>query len=284
MDYEKRRFANKYDGIDLNNIEKEERERLFINDGILIKNHFNNFDINPELYEEIINSFLFLHKEKNLNDRCFVEIKHIKAKLSTCLDRKHQVKILEKKYKTLFKSLNKIGGFLLFSLSPEECYEYGILDFYEQIESQLSELNDKDLFKYLSHSSLFFFNDIEVFRDFRDILETIHLMEFCMEELKNINEDDTQNSNNNKEEKIASQTLTLNQQLLLLDKIRTFDTYFWDNLHTTKKAELISLLTGKSAENIRKKLPSLDKPKSKLSEQQQKDISIVDNIIKLYLG
>jgi hypothetical protein len=258
MDYEKRRFANKYDGIDLNNIEKEERERLFINDGILIKNHFNNFDINPELYEEIINSFLFLHKEKNLNDRCFVEIKHIKAKLSTCLDRKHQVKILEKKYKTLFKSLNKIGGFLLFSLSPEECYEYGILDFYEQIESQL--------------------------RDFRDILETIHLMEFCMEELKNINEDDTQNSNNNKEEKIASQTLTLNQQLLLLDKIRTFDTYFWDNLHTTKKAELISLLTGKSAENIRKKLPSLDKPKSKLSEQQQKDISIVDNIIKLYLG
>jgi hypothetical protein len=85
-------------------------------------------------------------------------------------------------------------------------------------------------------------------------------------------------------EKYTETKLTSNQTLILLDKIRYISEDLWDNLDTTKKANLISKITGFGSENIRKNIPNLDKSKEKQSKQFNKDLEYIEGLVKQICG
>lgn len=91
----------------------------------------------------------------------------------------------------------------------------------------------------------------------------------------------------NDKEKITSQItpqrsdnsiLTLNQKILLIDKI--ISTENWFNLTQKRQAELIQLITNQNIDNIKKGLRILSKKPSKRKFQEQNDIDYINDIAK----
>lgn len=72
--------------------------------------------------------------------------------------------------------------------------------------------------------------------------------------------------------------LTTNQTVILIEKIQHLEN--WSDYESTKKATIISALTGKSYENTRKAFYLLEKKSSELTPQFKKDIEHIDNLLK----
>lgn len=84
-------------------------------------------------------------------------------------------------------------------------------------------------------------------------------------------------STTNKEKK--SKQLTVNQIVLLLEKLGFFTSNRIKDLPKTKKANIVSLITGYHFKGIKTRIENLEKKPSTLGEQHQKDIDKIDDIL-----
>lgn len=80
------------------------------------------------------------------------------------------------------------------------------------------------------------------------------------------------------EPEIANQ-LTVNQAIILLDKLGLFTTDAFENKPNTKKAKLISQLLGKNEKNVKTAIEKLELKISELGAGYQKDIDKIERIL-----
>lgn len=73
--------------------------------------------------------------------------------------------------------------------------------------------------------------------------------------------------------------LTVNQSIILLDKLGIFNDKAFDRVSNVKKAKLISQLLGKNWKNIKTSIESLEKKPSELGTGYQKDIDKIQKLL-----
>ena len=86
------------------------------------------------------------------------------------------------------------------------------------------------------------------------------------------------NKDNDISNKIEKQ-MTVNQAVILLDKLGVFTTNELENKPNTKKAKLISLLIGKNEKNIKTAIENLEKKPLDLGNNFQKDLDKVEELL-----
>lgn len=74
--------------------------------------------------------------------------------------------------------------------------------------------------------------------------------------------------------------LTVNQAVILLDKLGLFNSSKIENLPNTKKAKLISQLIGKNDKNIKTAIEKLELKSSEIKPNHQRDIDKIDRILE----
>lgn len=83
---------------------------------------------------------------------------------------------------------------------------------------------------------------------------------------------------NNKEEENVNQ-LTVNQAIILLDRLGVFTDKTFENVPNTKKAKLMSLLLGKNDKNIKTAIEKLELKPNEITPNYQKDIDKIERIL-----
>ena len=73
--------------------------------------------------------------------------------------------------------------------------------------------------------------------------------------------------------------LTVNQAIILLDKLGVFSDDTFENKPNTKKAKLISLLLGKNEKNVKTAIEKLELKKSELGAGYQRDLDKVQQLL-----
>ena len=84
---------------------------------------------------------------------------------------------------------------------------------------------------------------------------------------------------NNEDSENANQ-LSINQAIILLDKLGLFSSNMFENLPNTKKAKLISQLIGKNEKNIKTAIQKLELKPSEITPNYQKDIDKIERILE----
>jgi hypothetical protein len=122
-----------------------------------------------------------------------------------------------------------------------------------------------------------FILDIQIdFYCYAAMIEGNKMIEFLESKRANANKISSKIENN--ETEIAKQ-LTVNQAIILLDKLGVFSNNILESSPNTKKALLMSLLLGKNVKNIKTSLESLDKKTSVLGVGYQKDIDKIEQLL-----
>jgi hypothetical protein len=88
-------------------------------------------------------------------------------------------------------------------------------------------------------------------------------------ELKVNNQSETDNTNH----------LSVNQAVILLDKLGVFSLDYIENLPNTKKAKLVSLLLGKNEKNIKSAIEKLEQKKADITDAYNKDLNKIQHIL-----
>jgi hypothetical protein len=73
--------------------------------------------------------------------------------------------------------------------------------------------------------------------------------------------------------------LSVNQAIILLDKLGLFSSTMFENLPNTRKAKLISQLIGKNDKNIKTAIEKLELKPSEITPNYQKDIDKIERIL-----
>lgn len=73
--------------------------------------------------------------------------------------------------------------------------------------------------------------------------------------------------------------LSVNQAVILLDKLGVFSLDYIENLPNTKKAKLISLLLGKNEKNIKSAIEKLEQKKADITDAYKKDLDKIQHIL-----
>lgn len=84
---------------------------------------------------------------------------------------------------------------------------------------------------------------------------------------------------NNEDSENANQ-LSINQAIILLDKLGLFSSNMFENLPNTKKAKLLSQLIGKNDKNIKTAIEKLELKPSEITPNYQKDIDKIERILE----
>ena len=74
--------------------------------------------------------------------------------------------------------------------------------------------------------------------------------------------------------------LSVNQAIILLDKLGVFTDKTFENVPNTKKAKLISQLIGKNDKNIKTAIEKLELKPSEITPNYQKDIDKIERILE----
>jgi|GEM_PF-2338559 len=121
-----------------------------------------------------------------------------------------------------------------------------------------------------------FILDIQIdFYCYAAMIEANKMIDFL--ESKKINA--TSNSIDNTTETENTNQLTVNQSIILLDKLGVFSADTFENKPNTKKAKLISQLLGKNEKNVKTAIEKLELKKSELGAGYQRDIDKIERIL-----
>ncbi len=121
-----------------------------------------------------------------------------------------------------------------------------------------------------------FILDIQIdFYCYGAMIEANKMIDFL--ESKKINA--TSNSIDNTTETENTNQLTVNQSIILLDKLGVFSADTFENKPNTKKAKLISQLLGKNEKNVKTAIEKLELKKSELGAGYQRDIDKIERIL-----
>lgn len=237
--------------------------------------------LNPNLVEEIYLWYKFKNEYQFGRDHHKWDIEQIKFKTTTIINQSELKNVLEKKLKKYRKKLNNnLIAELYFSHDETLNIESNLFEEF----IRLAIFTDEDLIdEYLTSSSKSeeeiyeeFSNDNNIFlKSWSSLISTKKTIDFIIEELKRL-DTETETNKEYKDKKIKF-NLTLPQKVLLIDRIRCINDDDWDSLENTKKAKLMSLITGNSKQTIRKIIP-------KINQKVKEDIQLVDSLIKKELG
>lgn len=199
-------------------------------------------------------------------------INNFSIKVEQLLEKKSKIKLLKKQYK---KSINTFDNqFKLKFLRDEN----------NNLETYYFLLNDIIYFKiHLIYDYLFGLDGLttnnKTTRYLRELCEQKALIIFIKNELSKLTDDDYSNTEN-EHLSVEKFSLTSNQMIFLVEEIRNINEIIWENLHDTKKADLLSYLTTFKKNTIREKLPNLNKTSNQLSNQEKRDLEFVKSIVK----
>jgi hypothetical protein len=98
-------------------------------------------------------------------------------------------------------------------------------------------------------------------------------------ESKRTNVNNGTNKIESNDETDGTKQLTVNQAIILLDKLGLFSSMMFENLPNTKKAILISHLIGKNDKNIKSAIEKLELKPNEIPPNYQKDIDKIERIL-----
>jgi len=278
-------FANIISKEEFEKFNKKEKEKFYIDNEIIIKTKYEHskkqlsvwekkdklieltYEINPKVLDEIINQYIDGSPSHWENDHL---IETIKIKLKNTLNNQQKEKIIQKEYHKYFKKLHKLELTYWYFLTEEGYIGYGTKNFLEHIKSKIQdniieELITSNLINFWNYSLFFEWSEIEKLKGVLHFLK-----EYEKEHFSNLVT--TQKLTKNK-------PLTLNQSIILLDKLRSTDTDVWDSLHKTKKARIISKLINKDYSNIKTALTTLEKIRHQQPKKFQEDIDFIEELL-----
>lgn len=193
----------------------------------------------------------FFKDSKSKNDFLSAEVQ--------CFKKKYDVN----KYNYLFTIDNFYEDFFdvknVFSLVDNLITEF---------EDNIYDLYNDDPRLQVNHEEL----DIILCADSNDLLEMAEILIY----FKLIHIEQENNRKESPSHKKDNGGLTLNQKLLLIDKL--VSTNNWTNLTQTRQAELIFLITNQNKDNIIKGLRKLYKKKSEKSFREKEDFEYIESI------
>lgn len=284
-------FKNILKNYDYNKLSKKEKITLLLKKQILLyykdvdyfnsgsdfQNEFNGFNedtkllyvFNKKIHEEIYHSF-YQDVEKHLNFQIPKNL--IKIKIKHIVNEDEKIKILNKHIKKLSKKLENIRFYQIYNFTESEFTKFKIKNLQHILQKGTTP---EIIINYINGEPINWKNDdLSSYSTLFDIIEVENEINSCIETIKEIKRIKSSKTGE----------LTLNQKIILLDKIRNLDSVKWENTDIIKKARLISKLTGNSSENIRKKLPNLEKSHKQLNIGFVNDITFIDELIFRLLG
>ncbi|AEW85364.1 hypothetical protein FCOL_02595 [Flavobacterium columnare ATCC 49512] len=158
------------------------------------------------------------------------------------------------------------------------------IDKYNLQDLEFPYLGNKELKQLISMS----INFHHLTEEDRELMEDIQIDFYCyaamIEANKMIDFLQTKKSKssimteNSKEEESTSQ-LSVNQVIILLDRLGLFSSTMLENLPNTKKAKLISQIIGKNDKNIKTAIEKLELKPNEIKPNHQKDIDKIERIL-----
>jgi hypothetical protein len=133
-------------------------------------------------------------------------------------------------------------------------------------------------FHQLTEEDRTLMEDIQIdFYCYAAMIEANKIIDFLESKKTNASKASNKIENTNETENINQ--LSVNQAIILLDKLGVFTDKSFENVPNTKKAKLLSQLLGKNVKNIKTSLESLDKKTSVLGVGYQKDIDKIEQLL-----
>lgn len=127
-------------------------------------------------------------------------------------------------------------------------------------------------------NDLDFILDIQIdFYCYAAMVEANKMIAFI--ESKRINSNNAMSNIENLNETETTNQLSVNQAVILLDKLGVFTDKTLDNVSNVKKAKLVSQLLGKNWKNIKTSIESLEKRQSELGSGYQKDLDKIQKLL-----
>ncbi len=287
-----KKFENIITEEEISNFNNEELEdfyaanKIYVYTNGVIPEYINNFftffsynsdldvmkdtvTLNPDLIEEILGNFFEFLKFKNKD--CNGLVKSLEYKLSFILSNNELIDELKKDYLYYSKKLQE-NGIVKNYLIPNslDIYDKNLLSLLKiEISTQKSIVSN-----YITKETSIDFLSSKTLNSYKVAIEYTKAIGFIKEKLNNFQEIHIDIEN-----KTAEKSLTLNQSIILFDKLRCLDDEFWLNLDKTKKVRIISILIGKNYDNIKKGLLLLERKPSEIPSQFIKDQEIISNLL-----
>jgi hypothetical protein len=127
-------------------------------------------------------------------------------------------------------------------------------------------------------NDLDFILDIQIdFYCYAAIVEANKMIDFLESKRTNVNKGNNKIENSDKTENVNQ--LSVNQAIILLDRLGLFSTSMLENLPNTKKAKLISQLIGKNDKNIKTAIEKLELKASEIKPNHQRDIDKIERLL-----
>lgn len=133
-------------------------------------------------------------------------------------------------------------------------------------------------FHHLTQEDKDLMEDIQIdFYVYAAMIEANKIIDFLVS--KKINTAKMTNNTEKSNETENTNQLTVNQAIILLDKLGVFSADTFENKPNTKKAKLISQLLGKNEKNVKTAIEKLELKKSELGAGYQRDIDKIERIL-----
>ncbi|TXD49201.1 hypothetical protein [Polaribacter sp. IC073] len=247
----------------LKNLNKKEKEELFIANGILTRSEHNNKTyISNKILDEIYETFCYDHL--NTVKAEDYPIRKLKIDLQITIDNLEKEKLIKKKFKKNKKILHKCELTFGYLSSPEDLKEMLYDSFEEYFKDQISEEVIEDYIT--SELTYTYYETTYPFNDLIKIEKAMMALEFLQSQITNA----THNKNG------KNNVLTIPEKIVFLDKIREIEVDTWDELDYKKRAKIISLLTGNNEQFLRKSISKLNRS----FEENKKYVDQMDSLIK----
>lgn len=131
---------------------------------------------------------------------------------------------------------------------------------------------------YETPNDLDFILDIQIdFYCYAAMIEANKMIDFL--ESKRTNSNNGSNKIENSDETENVNQLSVNQAIILLDRLGLFSSTMLENLPNTKKAKLISQLIGKNDKNIKTAIEKLELKASEIKPNHQRDIDKIERLL-----
>jgi hypothetical protein len=123
-----------------------------------------------------------------------------------------------------------------------------------------------------------FILDIQIdFYCYAAMIEANKIIDFL--ESKRTNSNNAMSNIENSNENETTNQLSVNQAVILLDRLGVFSSTTLENVPNTKKAKLISQLLGKNVKNVKTAIEKLELKPSAITPNYQKDIDKIERIL-----
>jgi hypothetical protein len=158
---------------------------------------------------------------------------------------------------------------------------------YNETIDEFPKFNNEELIHWLGRyyngysetpNDLDFILDIQIdFYCYAAMVEANKMIDFLESKRTNLNNGSNKIEKSDETENVNQ--LSVNQAIILLDRLGLFSSTMLENLPNTKKAKLISQLIGKNDKNIKTAIEKLELKPSEIKPNHQRDIDKIERLL-----